>query len=47
MYDNNPTIEGLDRKLLGEERQGEVLDFQRHFLKKEARHSILRATAAK
>ncbi|MEL6276276.1 MAG: tRNA (N6-isopentenyl adenosine(37)-C2)-methylthiotransferase MiaB, partial [Bacteroidota bacterium] len=28
MYNDNPTIEKLDRKLLGEERQGEVLDFQ-------------------
>ncbi len=27
MYNDNPTLEGLDRKPLSEERQGEVLDF--------------------
>ncbi|PHI21780.1 tRNA (N6-isopentenyl adenosine(37)-C2)-methylthiotransferase MiaB [Lewinellaceae bacterium SD302] len=26
MYNDNPTLEGIDRKLLGEERQGEVLE---------------------
>ncbi len=38
MYNDNPTLAGLDRQPLGEERQGEVLDFPLADLRPDAKH---------